>query len=147
MKHLFNMHCTHTEWPAAVLHLLPSLTLAWTCWGWLLNSPEKCVSVSECVMCRHHSNPQSGHKCLIFHRDIRLEPWTPFFMMSDSNQFAIKKVWDIETDMLKIVSNKKAYYTHLPAATLPFKYLQKSNLFANLVSRGEHAYCHLFQPN
>ena len=67
------------------------------CW----RAHEKCVSVSECVMCRHHSNPQSGHKCLIFHRDIRLEPWTPFFMMSDSNQFAIKKVWDIETDMEK----------------------------------------------
>ena len=95
------MHCTHTEWTAAVLHLLPSVTLVWTWWGWLLNSHEKCVSVSECVMCRHHSNPQSGHKCLIFHRDIRLEPWTPFFMMSDSNQFAIKKVWDIETDMEK----------------------------------------------
>ena len=34
----------------------------------------------------------------------------------------LRQTW--RKTMLKIVSNKKAYYTHLPAATLPFKYLQ-----------------------
>ena len=42
-----------------------------------LDSHEKCVSVSECVMCRHHSNPpQSEHKTQVSYLPQRHQTWT-----------------------------------------------------------------------